>query len=128
MRSAKGKHGRGGFEAFNSPACAESCGQRQKAHCLRLGHGRVSFLSYILKATMVSGAAVRPARTQMAAGHTEVVRPEYATASPRSAPRRGRPRRLGRPSACPSMGGVIVVTGGSEGLGDLDRHRARDRH
>jgi hypothetical protein len=28
----------------------------------------------------------------------------------------------------PQHGRAIVVTGGSEGLGDLDRHRARDRH
>jgi hypothetical protein len=31
------KHVRGASDAFNSSACAEFCGQRQKAHCLRPG-------------------------------------------------------------------------------------------
>ena len=62
------------LHSLNSPACAEFCGQRQKAHGLRPG-GRVSFVSYILMATMVPDAAVRPAITQMAAGFRRRRRP-----------------------------------------------------
>ena len=64
----------------------------------------------------------------MAAGHTEVVRPAVrdSVTEVRSSPRSAAAAR--QALSLPQHGPVTVVTGGSEGLGDLDRHRARDRH